>query len=120
VEYYSLMCETSYSQYKKIDKDSMIKETIQGLINTGMINDKDKDKIVSTYLIDAQYAYPVPTIKRDNALHNIQPCLEEKGIYSRGRFGAWKYEVGNMDHSIMQGVEIINRILLNEKEKVWS
>ena len=118
-DYYSLMCETSYSQYKKIDKDSMIKETIQGLINTGMINDKDKDKIVSTYLIDTQYAYPVPTIKRDNALHNIQPCLEEKGIYSRGRFGAWKYEVGNMDHSVMQGVEIINRVLLNEKEKVW-
>ena len=119
-EYYSLMCETSYSEHKKIDKDSIIDETIQGLINTGMINDKDRDKIVSTYFIDAPYAYPIPTIKRDNALTVIQPCLEEKEIYSRGRFGAWKYEVGNMDHSVMQGVEIINRILLNENEKVLS
>jgi hypothetical protein len=37
-------------------------------------------------------------------------------VYSRGRFGAWKYEVGNMDHSFMQGVEVVDR-LLNETEE---
>jgi len=37
--------------------------------------------------------------------------LSERGILSRGRFGAWKYEVGNMDHSFMQGVEAVDRIL---------
>ena len=46
--------------------------------------------------------------------------LEKKGIYSRGRFGAWKYEVGNMDHSLMQGVEAVNKIILGEEEKtLW-
>jgi hypothetical protein len=44
-------------------------------------------------------------------LKTIQPYLEKNGIYSRGRFGAWKYEVGNMDHSIMQGVDVVNMIL---------
>src|SRR6185436_10734134 len=38
------------------------------------------------------------------------------GIYSRGRFGMWKYEVSNTDHTLMQGVELINRLLLDEPE----
>src|SRR5437764_9451505 len=28
----------------------------------------------------------------------------------------WKYEVSNTDHTLMQGVELINRLLLNEPE----
>ena len=38
------------------------------------------------------------------------PELEARGVYSRGRFGAWKYEVSNQDHSFMQGVEVVNRL----------
>lgn len=41
---------------------------------------------------------------------------ESQGVYSRGRFGDWKYEVGNMDHSFMQGVEIAERILTGKTE----
>jgi hypothetical protein len=63
------------------------------------------------HVIQADYAYPIPTLKRDEALSLIQPYLEQRGIFSRGRFGAWKYETGNMDHSIMQGVEVVNKIL---------
>lgn len=32
-------------------------------------------------------------------------------MYSRGRFGAWSYEVGNQDHSLMQGVEAVDAIV---------
>lgn len=41
-------------------------------------------------------------------------------IYSRGRFGAWEYEIGNMDHSVMQGVELINHWLAGEPEVTWK
>lgn len=109
--YYSLICETSYSESKPEDKDNIIEKTIDGLINAKLITEADKNLIETTYVIQADYAYPIPTLERDKALSTIQPCLEEKDIFSRGRFGAWKYELGNMDHSIMQGVEVINRIL---------
>lgn len=116
--YYSLMCETSYSQYKKVNKSSIIDETVQGLINTKLISEKDKKHIVSKYVIDREYSYPIPTVDRDKALKSINSFLEKNAIYSRGRFGSWKYEIGNMDHSVMQGAEIVNRILKGEPETV--
>src|SRR5204863_167944 len=50
-------------------------------------------------------------------LRTVVPYLERQGIYSRGRFGMWKYEVSNTDHSLMQGVELINRLLRGEPEQ---
>jgi protoporphyrinogen oxidase len=117
--YFALMCETSYSQYKPVSKDDIVERTIQGLINSGMLNESERDNIISRYLIDVPYAYPVPTMGRDEALAVIQPFLESHNVYSRGRFGAWKYEVGNMDHSFMQGVEVVGRILSSCDERTF-
>lgn len=109
--FFSLMCETTYSDYRTINKDTIIEETIAGLISSGLLEEPDRNRIISTWLIDIPYSYPVPTLGRDRALGTIQPYLESRDVYSRGRFGAWKYEVGNMDHSFMQGVEVVDRIL---------
>jgi len=114
--FFSLMCETTYSPHKHVDKNTIVEETIKGLINSGMITEEDRGNIVSRYIIDIPYSYPVPTLGRDNVLKIIQPYLESRGVYSRGRFGAWKYEVGNMDHSFMQGVEVIDRIFEGKEE----
>lgn len=44
---------------------------------------------------------PTPSLSRDSALKDILPNLKnEYGIRSRGRFGSWKYECGNQDHSV--------------------
>ena len=93
---------------------------VEGLINTKLLEPADLDRISSTYLIDVDYSYPVPTVDRNGALATIQPYLREHGIYSRGRFGAWCYEIGNMDHSVMQGVELVNEWLLGEAEVTWK
>jgi hypothetical protein len=51
----------------------------------------------------------------------VQPTLKEHGVYSRGRFGGWKYEVANQDHSMMQGVEAVEDCLgLSEEITYWN
>lgn len=114
--YYSLLCETSYSKYRPIDKKTIIEQTITGLVASGMISEHDRKDIVTTWLYDAEYSYPIPTVDRDEILALAIPYLEGLGIYSRGRFGMWKYEVANTDHSLMQGVELIDSLLLGQEE----
>ena len=65
-------------------------------------------EIVSRWYHAEKYGYPVPSTNRDAALDVVQSLLVERRIFSRGRFGAWKYEVSNQDHSFMQGVELVN------------
>jgi protoporphyrinogen oxidase len=114
--HYSLLCETSYSQYKPLDGKTIVEQTIQGLINAGMLKEEDRKDVVSTWVYHADYSYPTPSVERDQILSQVIPYLEDQGIYSRGRFGMWKYEVSNTDHTLMQGVELINRLILGEPE----
>jgi protoporphyrinogen oxidase len=115
--YSSLMCETTYSPTKPEEKGGIVEATVRGLINCDLLTEQEAERIVSRYLIDIPYSYPVPTLGRDRALAAIQSWLESRGVYSRGRFGAWKYEVGNMDHSFMQGVEVVERLLSGKEER---
>ncbi|MDB4869632.1 MAG: UDP-galactopyranose mutase [Gemmatimonadales bacterium] len=113
--HYSLLAEISRSEFKPVDKCKVIDETIQGMVNTRMISESDREEIVDTHVIDRDYTYPIPSLERDQALTVIHPWLESQSIFSRGRFGAWRYEVGNMDHSVAQGVEWVDRIVLGDE-----
>ena len=115
-----LLTETSYSDYKEEDRLSIVDRVVDGLVATGLMEDADRRKVVATYVEEVQHFYPVPTLSRHGALAEIQPFLMSRGIYSRGRFGAWCYEISNMDHSVMQGVEVVNSLLLGEREKTWQ
>lgn len=72
------------------------------------------------HVIDSDYAYPVPTLKRDPALKVIQPWLMEQNVYSRGRFGSWRYEIGNMDHAVKMGIDAARAIVTGAPEEVWT
>jgi hypothetical protein len=50
----------------------------------------------------------VPTIGRDDLLHDIDDFLMSHGVRSRGRFGGWRYESCNQDYSWAQGVQAID------------
>jgi len=113
-KYWSLMTETSESGVKPVNRDTVIEETIQGLLNTGLIH--SRDQVTHTWMYTAEHGYPTPSLERNNLLKTIEPALKKAGVVSRGRFGAWKYEVSNQDHSFMQGVEWVNHLLLDTPE----
>ncbi|KAK0271097.1 hypothetical protein LTR91_000988 [Friedmanniomyces endolithicus] len=107
--YWSIMLEVSESSMKPVDQANMLKDCIQGLVNTDMI--EPADEIVSTYHRRFDHGYPTPSLERDGALKQILPRLYDMDILSRGRFGSWKYEVGNQDHSFMLGVEAADNVV---------
>ncbi len=113
----ALMAEMSFSEYRAIAKENHVLNTENALLNTGLI--KNSTNVVSRWLLEVDYAYPIPTKNRDNALQAIQTWLAKRDIYSRGRFGGWKYEVGNMDHSVMQGVEWVDFIVKGKEETTY-
>ena len=116
---FSLLTETSHSVHKREDPATVVDRVVKGLISTGLLQEEDRERLVARWRCSPAMTYPVPTVGRDAALGTVQPWLREQGIYSRGRFGAWLYEIGNMDHSAMQGVEFVNHVLRGEPETVW-
>ena len=127
---WSLMCEVAESANQPVSQQSVINGVIDGAIATGLL--KDSRQILSLWSHRAAYGYPVPGLQRDPALAQLLPEFERFGVYSRGRFGLWKYEVSNQDHSFMQGIEVIERIangrpeitasnadLVNSKKHPW-
>jgi hypothetical protein len=109
------MAEVSESPYKPVDHARLMEQVIEGMLATRLI--ARREDIVSTWRYRAGYGYPTPGLERDAALAEIVPFFESKGVYSRGRFGLWKYEVSNQDHSFMQGVEAVERIVNGRKER---
>ncbi len=113
-KFWSLMLEVSESGEKPVDHASIREEVIKGLLNTKLV--RSREDIVDVWYHFESYGYPTPSLNRDNSLRVLRD-LEAQGIFSRGRFGAWKYEVANQDHTFMQGVEAVNKILLGEEEQ---
>jgi len=111
---WSLMCEVSESSYRAVEQRSLIDSVVDGAVATRLVN--DPGQILARWSYRAAYGYPVPGLQRDIALSQLLPEFERFGVYSRGRFGLWKYEVSNQDHSFMQGVELIERIVSGRRE----
>lgn len=113
-QHWSLMLEVSESEMKPVNQATLVEDVIQGALNTALID--KREEIVSTWSYRAEYGYPTPGLHRDEALAEIIPFFEMHDVFSRGRFGMWKYEVSNQDHSFMQGVEVAEYLVNGRKE----
>lgn len=117
---WSILCEISLAPEATIRYD---KAQIEGTLRRlGFI--PERVQVVSCFTSAFKHGYPVPFAGRDNLLNDVQAKLEQLDVYSRGRFGGWRYEVSNQDHAFMQGVEVIDRLRDGKPEytyrKTWS
>jgi protoporphyrinogen oxidase len=117
-KYCSYMTEISYSRYKPEPAEGLAERVERGLRDSGVV--EGRPETASMHVEDLGYAYPVPTLGRDHALETIQPWLMRHEIYSRGRFGSWKYEIGNMDHAVKMGTDTARLLVDKTPEELWS
>jgi protoporphyrinogen oxidase len=115
--HYSLMAEVCESPYRPVDESSLRDWVLAAMRKDGLIG-SDAD-LVSYWHRRLEHGYPTPFLGRDEALGHLIGALAERRIYSRGRFGGWKYEVANQDHSFMQGVELADRLLSGAPETTY-
>jgi len=116
----SLLAEISASAYRPADLAGAADATVEGLVASGLLTAEQAERdIVSRHVTTVPYSYPVPTLGRDAALAALHGALEPIGIHSRGRFGSWRYEIGNTDHSLMLGVELAERLVAGGAEPTW-
>ena len=108
---WSLMTETAESSAKPVRQETLIEDTISALVEDGLI--PDRDAICSRTHYRLSQGYPTPFLGRDAVVDPMLRAFEGKNIWSRGRFGAWKYEVANQDHSFAQGYECVERLVAN-------
>ncbi len=112
--FWSLMAEVSESPRKLVNRETLTGDTIAALRRDRLI--EEGTEVVSRWEYRAGHGYPTPSVNRDQELAIVEPELAARGIFSRGRFGAWRYEVSNQDHTFMQGVEVVDRLLGNGRE----
>lgn len=115
--HWSLMCEVCESPFRPVRQETIVEQVIRALREDSLL--PVNAKIVSTWHHREEYGYPTPTVGRDEVLRQVMIELERRNVFSRGRFGGWKYEVSNQDHSAMIGIELIDRLMLDKPERVY-
>ncbi len=115
--YWSLLCEVAESSERPVDSSTVANDVVLGLRHAGLLS--EAASIASLWHRRLPRGYPTPFLGRDAILHPIDAELRALGIFSRGRFGGWKYEVSNQDHSLMQGVEAVDHLLSGSDEVTY-
>jgi protoporphyrinogen oxidase len=106
---WSLMAEVARPRGLSVDNAEIERETLRALQEDSLI--PEPRAIVSITTRHIGQGYPTPFLGRDIVVDPILRAFERVGVFSRGRFGAWKYEVSNQDHSFAQGYECVERCL---------
>jgi protoporphyrinogen oxidase len=114
--HWSLMAEVSESSDKPVNAGTVVDEVVAAFQKCGFI---DSANVVSRWHQRLEHGYPTPWLGRDAVLQEVDRGLRDCGIFSRGRFGAWKYEVSNQDHSFMQGVEAVDHVITGAAEHTY-
>jgi protoporphyrinogen oxidase len=112
---WNILCEVSSFGEEPITVEAAIRDTAASLQALGA----DSRLIESRWHRTLAMGYPVPTLDRDAVLRQVNERLLAHGVYSRGRFGGWRYESCNQDYSFVQGIEAVDNALHGTPEDVY-
>jgi len=96
----SISTEVAYSDWRTLDKTTIIEQTVAALRVAGIL--EESDRVVTDGVLDIHYAYIIYDLQREAHLEVIYRYLREHGIEPCGRFGRWEYL--NMDRTIESGL----------------
>lgn len=106
---WSVIAEMSSSpEFPRTLREDPMAAAEQELRRLGLLGEST---VVSSAVRWLSHGYPVPSLDRDRTLSEIQAELEALCLFSRGRFGAWRYECSNQDHSFQQGIDAADAVL---------
>ena len=120
-KYWSVLCEVSESNTPANGGPSVGRQAdviVEALRRVAIL--PPEGRVISRWHASVEHGYPTPFLGRDSLLPVIQARLREIDIFSRGRFGGWRYEVSNQDHSFMQGVEVVDYIIFGAPEATYA
>ncbi|MBA3905887.1 MAG: FAD-dependent oxidoreductase [Pseudonocardiales bacterium] len=112
---WSVLCEVGHSAFRVVDRATAVASCREEMTKLGA----DPAALVSTWVRDIPRGYPVPTLGRDDLLHEVDAGLIHCGVRSRGRFGGWRYESCNQDYSFQQGVEAVEAVMTGSREDAY-
>ena len=115
-----MLCEVSEPAAQPAKAAEELRAEVEASLQAMGLLDQAQVDVISRWEYTIEHGYPVPFLGRDALLAELQPELERSGVYSRGRFGTWRYEISNQDHAYMQGVEVVKRILFRLPEETYG
>jgi protoporphyrinogen oxidase len=100
---WSILFEIGTSSSRSVSAAEAHTSVLDSLVTFGV----DLESKRAGWRKSLDYGYPVPTLGRDQVLRELHSALEGHDVFSRGRFGGWRYESCNQDYSFAQGVEAV-------------
>jgi protoporphyrinogen oxidase len=102
----SLYVEVSSLPEQEIAEHILLADIYQGLQECGLLQASDEILVSDVVRIDC--AYVIHDRNRVRALESILPYLQQKNIYSTGRYGSWEYS--SMENAILSGKQIADTL----------
>jgi UDP-galactopyranose mutase len=104
--HHGILAEVSYLPGKTRAGDGLDSQVIHDLLAMGLL--RDRSDVRTTQIVHVPQAYPIPTHERTTIVRALKAWLEERDIFTVGRFGEWAYI--NSDEALARGLTLGRRL----------
>jgi dTDP-4-dehydrorhamnose reductase len=102
----SICAEYSYTGDRIFTDNELIDKTIEGLIQMGLIT--NKDEIIFKDIIEVNPGYVIFDFNKEKNLKIIEDYLVGKNVQCIGRYGKWEYS--SMEEAMLYGKETAEKL----------